>query len=248
MRNRPCTRPPHTATCVMDDWTGAYSRKQAVFPVPGLELTKYFPPVRRIDGAYGDRNLVCSCPPPEAFAVDLPETASATETATEGKAMSQTALYNVHKQLGAAFTDFGGWDMPLKYGSELAEHRAVRQTAGLFDLSHMGEVRVSGPDAAAYLDYALLARYTPMEVGRAKYGVILDAAGHTIDDLITYRLADDEFLVVPNAREHRRGLRRHERTHRRLRGDGGRRIGPDLARCGAGARRRGDPAGALDAG
>ncbi len=77
---------PHTATCVMDDWTGAYSRKQAVFPVPGLELTKYFPPVRRIDGAYGDRNLVCSCPPPEAFAVDLPETASATETATEGKA------------------------------------------------------------------------------------------------------------------------------------------------------------------
>ncbi len=113
--------------------------------------------------------------------------------------MSQTALYNVHKQLGAAFTDFGGWDMPLKYGSELAEHRAVRQTAGLFDLSHMGEVRVSGPDAAAYLDYTLLARYTPMEVGRAKYGVILDAAGHTIDDLITYRLADDEFLVVPNA-------------------------------------------------
>ena len=66
----PLKNAPHTATCVMDDWDQKYSRKTAVFPVPGLELTKYFPPVRRIDGAYGDRNLVCSCPPPEAFETD----------------------------------------------------------------------------------------------------------------------------------------------------------------------------------
>ncbi|WP_084500061.1 aminomethyl-transferring glycine dehydrogenase [Brevibacterium album] len=63
----PLRNAPHTATSVMDDWDGAYSRETAVFPVHGLRLTKYFPPVRRIDGAYGDRNLVCSCPPPEAF-------------------------------------------------------------------------------------------------------------------------------------------------------------------------------------
>ena len=110
-----------------------------------------------------------------------------------------TALHDLHAQLGASFTDFGGWDMPLKYGSELAEHRAVRESAGLFDLSHMGEVRVSGADAAAFLDFALLAKYSIVKVGRAKYGLILTAAGGILDDLITYRLADDEFLVVPNA-------------------------------------------------
>ena len=110
-----------------------------------------------------------------------------------------TALHDLHAQLGASFTDFGGWDMPLKYGSELAEHRAVRESAGLFDLCHMGEVRVSGADAAAFLDFALLAKYSIVKVGRAKYGLILTAAGGILDDLITYRLADDEFLVVPNA-------------------------------------------------
>lgn len=110
-----------------------------------------------------------------------------------------TPLHDVHARLGASFTDFGGWDMPLKYGSELAEHRAVREAAGIFDLSHMGEVRVTGADAGALLDYALVAKYSSMPVGKAKYGVLVDAAGGLVDDLITYRIADDEFLVVPNA-------------------------------------------------
>ncbi len=66
-----------------------------------------------------------------------------------------TALYEEHKKLGASFTDFGGWQMPLKYSSELAEHHAVRKAAGLFDLSHMGEVWVTGLEAGAFLDYAL---------------------------------------------------------------------------------------------
>ncbi|WP_286957297.1 glycine cleavage system aminomethyltransferase GcvT [Brevibacterium sp. UBA7493] len=110
-----------------------------------------------------------------------------------------TPLHDVHARLGASFTDFGGWDMPLKYGSELAEHRAVREAAGIFDLSHMGEVRVTGADAGALLDYALVAKYSSMPVGKAKYGVLVDAAGGLVDDLVTYRIADDEFLVVPNA-------------------------------------------------
>ena len=110
-----------------------------------------------------------------------------------------TSLHDLHARLGASFTDFGGWDMPLKYGSELTEHRAVRESAGLFDLSHMGEVRVAGADAAAFLDYALLAKYSIVKNGRAKYGLIVDESGHVLDDLITYRIADDEFLVVPNA-------------------------------------------------
>jgi aminomethyltransferase len=115
-----------------------------------------------------------------------------------------TALYEEHKKLGASFTDFGGWQMPLKYSSELAEHHAVRNAAGIFDLSHMGEVWVTGADAAAFLDYALVGKISAMAVGKAKYSLICNADGGIIDDLIVYRRpADaeghDRFLVVPNA-------------------------------------------------
>lgn len=110
-----------------------------------------------------------------------------------------TALYEEHKKLGASFTDFGGWQMPLKYSSELAEHHAVRRSAGLFDLSHMGEVWVTGPDAAAFLDYALVGKISAMSVGKAKYSLICQEDGGIIDDLITYRRGDSKFLVVPNA-------------------------------------------------
>ena len=120
----------------------------------------------------------------------------------------RTALYDEHKKLGASFTDFGGWQMPLKYSSELAEHHAVRNSAGLFDLSHMGEVWVTGPDAAAFLDYALAGKISAMAVGKAKYSLICNEDGGIIDDLITYRRpasagtapgSTDRFLVVPNA-------------------------------------------------
>ncbi|MFF1830136.1 glycine cleavage system aminomethyltransferase GcvT [Paenarthrobacter sp. NPDC058040] len=110
-----------------------------------------------------------------------------------------TALYEEHKKLGASFTDFGGWQMPLKYTSELAEHHAVRKSAGLFDLSHMGEVWVTGPDAAAFLDYALVGKISAMAEGKAKYSLICQEDGGIIDDLITYRRGPEKFLVVPNA-------------------------------------------------
>ncbi|MEQ4564615.1 glycine cleavage system aminomethyltransferase GcvT [Paenarthrobacter sp. CAP02] len=115
-----------------------------------------------------------------------------------------TALYEQHKKAGASFTDFGGWQMPLKYESELAEHHAVRNAAGLFDLSHMGEVWVTGPEAAAFLDYALVGKLSAIAVGKAKYSLICDTDGGIIDDLITYRRPSpeegvDRYLVVPNA-------------------------------------------------
>ncbi len=109
-----------------------------------------------------------------------------------------TALRTEHERLGASFTDFGGWQMPLKYRSELAEHHAVRRSAGLFDLSHMGEVWVTGPDAAAFLDHALVGKISAMAVGKAKYSLICAENGGVIDDLITYR-RPESFLVVPNA-------------------------------------------------
>jgi aminomethyltransferase len=110
-----------------------------------------------------------------------------------------TSLYAVHKRLGASFTDFGGWNMPVRYTSDLAEHRAVRKAAGLFDLCHMGEIEIVGPEAAAALDYALVGKLSAVAVGRAKYSMMCDATGGIIDDLVTYRLADDRFLVVANA-------------------------------------------------
>jgi aminomethyltransferase len=110
-----------------------------------------------------------------------------------------TALYEEHKKAGASFTDFGGWQMPLKYSSELAEHHAVRSAAGLFDLSHMGEVWVTGPDAAAFLDYALAGKLSAVAVGKAKYSLICQEDGGIIDDLISYRRGDEKYLVVPNA-------------------------------------------------
>ncbi|WP_149958049.1 glycine cleavage system aminomethyltransferase GcvT [Zafaria cholistanensis] len=108
-------------------------------------------------------------------------------------------MYGAHAALGASFTDFGGWDMPLRYGSELAEHRAVRSAAGLFDLSHMGEVRVRGAQAGVFLNTALVGNLAAVPVGKAKYSLICTAGGGIIDDLIVYRLGGDEYLVVPNA-------------------------------------------------
>ncbi|MCZ2402995.1 glycine cleavage system aminomethyltransferase GcvT [Paenarthrobacter sp. Z7-10] len=110
-----------------------------------------------------------------------------------------TALYEQHKEAGASFTDFGGWQMPLKYDSELAEHHAVRNAAGLFDLSHMGEVWVTGPDAAAFLDYALAGKLSAVVTGKAKYSLICAEDGGIIDDLISYRRGEEKYLVVPNA-------------------------------------------------
>jgi aminomethyltransferase len=110
-----------------------------------------------------------------------------------------TALYGVHKGLGALFTDFAGWEMPVRYSSELAEHRAVREAAGLFDLSHMGEIQVSGPQAAPALDHALVGALSAVKPGRARYTMMCTAEGGVLDDLVVYRTGEESFLVVANA-------------------------------------------------
>lgn len=110
-----------------------------------------------------------------------------------------TPLHRVHAELGASFTDFAGWQMPVRYGSELAEHRAVRTAAGLFDLTHMGEIELTGPGAGAALDHALVGRPSGIGVGRARYSMICAEDGGIIDDLVVYRLAAEHYLVVANA-------------------------------------------------
>ena len=105
----------------------------------------------------------------------------------------------MHERLGATMTSFAGWQMPLRYTSETAEHLAVRRAAGLFDLSHMGEITVAGPEAGAALDYALVGNLSALRPGRARYTMICAEDGGVLDDLIVYRLDDDEFLVIANA-------------------------------------------------
>ena len=100
----------------------------------------------------------------------------------------ESPIASRHIGLGARMIDFAGWQMPVQYTSILEEHRAVRERAGLFDLSHMGELLVEGPDAAGALAAAVVSDPAALEVGRAHYSMIVAPDGGIIDDLIVYRL------------------------------------------------------------
>lgn len=111
-------------------------------------------------------------------------------------------LHDEHVALGAALTSFAGWQMPLRYTSDIAEHTAVRTAAGLFDLSHMGEIAISGPDAGAFLDFALVGNLSALRVLGARYTMICAEDGGVVDDLIVYRDTESTFMVVANASNH----------------------------------------------
>lgn len=118
---------------------------------------------------------------------------------TQEGGLRRTPLAAEHEGLGGRMMDFHGWWLPIDYGSIVDEHRAVRTAAGLFDVSHMGEVRVEGSGAGAFLDGLLTNRMDNLGVGRARYSPMTDENGGTIDDLMVYRLADEDYLVVVNA-------------------------------------------------
>jgi aminomethyltransferase len=113
--------------------------------------------------------------------------------------LKQTPLYDRHLAAGAKTADFGGWDMPIEYAGVVSEHAAVRTAVGLFDVSHMGKVRVHGPGALAYLNSLLANDLNRIEDGHAQYSMLCNADGGVIDDLIVYRWADDEVFIIPNA-------------------------------------------------
>ncbi|GAA0682162.1 glycine cleavage system aminomethyltransferase GcvT [Natronoarchaeum mannanilyticum] len=109
-------------------------------------------------------------------------------------------LYEKHSQSGADFTDFGGWDMPVSFDSITTEHAAVRDSVGIFDVSHMGEVTVSGPDAAELMNRLTTNDVTALDPGDAQYACILNEDGIIIDDTVIYFRPDgEEYLFVPNA-------------------------------------------------
>ncbi|HYO60708.1 MAG TPA: glycine cleavage system aminomethyltransferase GcvT [Actinomycetota bacterium] len=110
-----------------------------------------------------------------------------------------TPLLAAHQSLGARLTEFAGWQMPLQYSGVIAEHNAVRTSAGLFDVTHLGKLRMKGPDAGEALQRAVTADVVGLEPGRARYALALVDDGGCIDDVFVYRIAADEWLVVPNA-------------------------------------------------
>jgi len=113
--------------------------------------------------------------------------------------LRKTPLHAAHVAAGARMVEFGGWEMPVQYTSILQEHAAVRAAAGLFDISHMGELRVKGPNAARFLNTTLTNNIDRLAKGGSQYSLLLNDQGGVVDDLFVYRIGLEEFLLVVNA-------------------------------------------------
>ena len=120
-------------------------------------------------------------------------------TEPEDTPLRRTALYDLHLELGARMVPFAGWEMPVQYDSVLEEHLAVRENAGLFDVTHMGVFQFEGPDAMAFLDSVAGNNISSLEVGESVYTHFLDPEGNVLDDTLIYRRRDLEYLMVVNA-------------------------------------------------
>jgi aminomethyltransferase len=113
--------------------------------------------------------------------------------------MKKTVLNQVHHRSGARMVEFGGWEMPVQYAGVIAEHLAVRERAGLFDVSHMGEIEVTGPQAFAFLQYATINDVAVLADGQVQYSALCYPAGGVVDDLTLYRFSGEKFLLCVNA-------------------------------------------------
>jgi|TARA_B110000116_G_scaffold4527_1_gene3972 aminomethyltransferase len=113
--------------------------------------------------------------------------------------LRRTPLSNHHRKLGAKMVDFAGWEMPIQYSSIISEHKSVREAAGIFDVSHMGQIFVKGSDAVKFLSYVTTWNMERQKNGDCRYCHILNENGHIIDDTIVYTISNSEYLLVPNA-------------------------------------------------
>jgi aminomethyltransferase len=120
--------------------------------------------------------------------------------------LQRTPLFDRHREGGAKLVPFAGWEMPVQYDGIIEEHTAVRTHAGVFDVSHMGEVEVEGPGALAFLQRVLSNDVAKIEIGGAQYSVLCNEEGGVLDDLFTYRLGGDRYLIVTNSANHESDL------------------------------------------
>ena len=129
-------------------------------------------------------------------------------------ALKITPLNAVHRKLGARMVDFGGWDMPVQYSGILEEHRAVRTHVGLFDVSHMGEIEVRGPQAAALTDYVTTNAVAKLQIGQAHYSGLLYEHGGFVDDILVHKVAGDHFFLCVNASNQEKDFEHIARVNR----------------------------------
>lgn len=128
----------------------------------------------------------------------------------------RTPLYEEHKKLGGKLVDFAGWELPVQYSGITDEHDTVRNTAGLFDVSHMGTIEIKGERAACFLDYITPSDNTKLPIHKAQYSLLLKEDGTIIDDIIIYRLEEDHFLIVVNATNRQKDInwiKKHQKGH-----------------------------------
>src|SRR5215472_12861646 len=117
---------------------------------------------------------------------------------TAAASLKRTPLYEQHVALGARLVEFGGWEMPVQYSGILEEHRAVRTHAGLFDVSHMGEFKVTGAGALAFLQHLVPNDVSRLAINQALYTQLCRSDGGVVDDLLIYRLAENVYMLVVN--------------------------------------------------
>ena len=133
---------------------------------------------------------------------------------TQAETLQRTPLFDKHVAAGGKLVPFAGWEMPVQYEGIREEHTAVRTAAGVFDVSHMGEIKTSGPQALAFLQRILSNDVEKIDVGGAQYSVLCRDDGGVLDDLFTYRLGPDEYLTVTNAANHDKDLAWFQRQAR----------------------------------
>src|SRR5712671_559364 len=114
-------------------------------------------------------------------------------------ALRSTPLNDLHRSLGAKMVDFGGWDMPVQYSGILDEHNAVRTAAGLFDVSHMGEIEIRGPEAAKLTDFVTTNAVPKLKPGQAHYSGLLYETGGFVDDILVHKVEDEHYFLCVNA-------------------------------------------------
>ena len=119
--------------------------------------------------------------------------------AQPSRPLKTTPLNAIHRRLGARMIDFGGWEMPVQYASLLEEHHAVRQRAGLFDVSHMGEIEIRGPEALRLVNYVATNDASRLHIGQAQYSGLLYEHGGFVDDILVHKIADDHYFLCVNA-------------------------------------------------
>jgi aminomethyltransferase len=120
-------------------------------------------------------------------------------SAPEAAAQRKTPLYTMHRALGAKMVEFGGWQMPVEYSGLIAEHRAVRTHAGLFDVSHMGEIQLRGPEALDAVQHVTMNDASRLAEGQAQYSALLTEQGTFLDDILVHKLSPNDYLLVVNA-------------------------------------------------